>query len=246
MTINQNPLDDRDKIKQKVQKLLNQANDREGTPEGDVFYAKAFALMAEYGFAERDLNAKDSDTDVVHKTIAFTGSYTDAQHGLLWAIANALHCTGFSNRKRRSPAIINSIVFGDRRHLDRVEMLYSMLNPMMLSAAKNLSSDPWRDGSLVVKRRSFMEGFASIIGSRLEEAEGDVSDSDERYALVLVDDFDKARAARDEYLAGKGFELKPYNRNCSFDADAWGKGVNAGKMADIGQDRLVGQLALGR
>lgn len=246
MTINQSASDDRAKVRQKVQKLLNQAEDREGTPEGDLFYAKAFALMAEHGFAERDLDAAGGDADVTHTTISFTGSYTDMQNNLLWAIANALHCSGFSNRKRRSPSIINSIVFGDRRHLDRVEMLYSMLNPMMLSAAKRLEVEPWRGESLVVKRRSFMEGFATTIGARLEDAEDDVSDSDGRYALVLVRDLDKAHAARDEYIASKGLALGQYNRKFSFDADAWGQGVNAGKMADIGQDRIAGQLALGR
>ena len=36
-------------IKAKVEKLLRQAADREGTPEGDAFREKAFSLMAEYG-----------------------------------------------------------------------------------------------------------------------------------------------------------------------------------------------------
>lgn len=245
MATNNDTTGDRSKVKQKVQKLLNQAEDREGTPEGDLFYAKAFALMAEHGFAERDLDAEGDGSDVIHKTIAFAGSYTDMQHNLLWAIANALHCTGFSNRKRRSSGIVDSMLFGDRRHLDRVEMLYSMLNPMMLSAAKRVEASLWHGVSLVVKRRSFMEGFAATIGARLEEAERTVSDGDDRYALALMSDLDKARAALDEYVTGEGFELSQYNRKRSFDVDAWGQGVSAGKMADIEQDRLAGQLALG-
>ena len=43
---------DTDDLKSRVQKLLNQAADREGTPEGDTFYEKAFDLMARYGFDE--------------------------------------------------------------------------------------------------------------------------------------------------------------------------------------------------
>lgn len=247
MTTTDNAMTDgQAKIKQKVQKLLNQAADREGTPEGESFYAKAFALMAEYGFAERDLDTKDGDTDVIHKTIAFKGAYTDMQNALLSAIANALHCTGFSNRKYRASGFVSTMLFGDRRHLARVEMLYSMLNPVMLSAAKRIEVNLWSNESLVVKRRSFMEGFASTIGTRLKDAETTVSDGDDRYALVLVDDLDKARAALDEYTASEGMNIRQHNTNRAFDADAWGQGVDAGKLADLGQDRLSGQLSLGR
>ena len=86
---------DIDKIKEKVQKLLNLAADRAGTPEGDSFYEKAFALMAAYGFDERDLTAPDEGDVVAHKHYEFAGAYSDMQSRLLLAIAQALHCTGY-------------------------------------------------------------------------------------------------------------------------------------------------------
>lgn len=86
-----------DKIKQRVQKLLNQARDREGTPEGDVFYARAFELMAQYGYEQRDIDGPEP-SEVGQRAYEFTGSYTEMQANLLLTIAAALHCRVFSAR----------------------------------------------------------------------------------------------------------------------------------------------------
>lgn len=122
------------KIKQRVQKLLNQARDREGTPEGDVFYARAFELMAQYGYEQRDIDGPEP-SEVGQRAYEFTGSYTEMQANLLLTIAFALHCTGFSQRVYNSTRMKDAVIFGCARHLERVDMLYALLLPVMLADA---------------------------------------------------------------------------------------------------------------
>ena len=232
------------KIKEKVQKLLNQAADREGTPEGDSFYAKAFALMAEYGFEGRDLTAPSAGDEIVRKVVKFTGAYTDMQAKLFHAIARALHCTGFITSKRNSTAVPDATIFGLRRHVERVEMLFSMLMPVMMAGAKKVRPDFYGD-STVVLRRSFMAGFAASIERRLAEAETTVADTDGGYALVLVDDKAKAKNAQEDYLAEQGLTLGSRKSRSSFNLNAYSQGGEAGKVADLGQTRVGGRLALG-
>ena len=98
--------------------------------------------------------------------------------------------------------------------------------------------------SAVVRRRSFMSGFAASIGARLAEAEKTVEESDGEYGLVLVDDFQKATEARDNFAAEQGFLLGNYASKRSFDADAFSQGHAAGQRSDIGQTRVGARPAL--
>ncbi len=231
-----------DKIKQRVQKLLNQARDREGTPEGDVFYARAFELMAQYGYEQRDIDGPEP-SEVGQRAYEFTGSYTEMQANLLLAIAAALHCTGFSQRVYNSTRMKDAVIFGCMRHLERVDMLYSLLLPVMLADAQKVRATSWGE-SAVVRRRSFMSGFAASIGARLSQAERTVEESDGEYGLVLVDDFQKATEARDNFAAEQGFLLGNYASKRSFDADAFSQGHAAGQRSDIGQTRVGARPAL--
>lgn len=232
-----------DKIKQRVQKLLNQARDQEGTPEGDAFYARAFELMAQYGYEQRDLRDNDGGSEVGQRAYEFSGAYTDMQANLLLTIARALHCSGFTQRVYNSTRIKDAVIFGCARHLERVDMLYAMLQPAMLADAQLVRASHWGE-SAVVRRRSFMSGFASSIGTRLAAAEKTVEDSDSGYGLVLLGDYDKAAAARDEFAAAEGFVLSGYSSKRSFDPDAYSAGHAAGERSDIGQTRVRARPAL--
>lgn len=232
-----------DKIKQRVQKLLNQARDQEGTPEGDAFYARAFELMAQYGYEQRDLRDNDDGSEVGQRAYEFSGAYTDMQANLLLTIARALHCSGFTQRVYNSTRIKDAVIFGCARHLERVDMLYALLQPAMLADAQLVRASHWGE-SAVVRRRSFMSGFASSIGTRLAAAEKTVEDSDSGYGLVLLGDYDKAAAARDEFAAAEGFVLSGYSSKRSFDPDAYSAGHAAGERSDIGQTRVRARPAL--
>ena len=79
-------------VREKVRKLLNQAADREGTPEGDVFRDKAFALIAQYGLDPAKLgDPTDAGAEMKVVDLDMSGAYQRQQIGLLNALARALH-----------------------------------------------------------------------------------------------------------------------------------------------------------
>lgn len=123
-------------IERKIKGLLAQAADREGTPEGDAFRDKAFSLMAQYGVEQATLPNADAD-DIANTAISLSGCYTDMQAILLAAISQALHCRSLSWKQRGSTRVSRTIVYGRRCHLDRVTMLFSLLNPQMITGAAN-------------------------------------------------------------------------------------------------------------
>ncbi|SDS49613.1 DUF2786 domain-containing protein [Corynebacterium timonense] len=235
---------DIDKVKQKVRKLLDHAADRDGTPEGDLFYAKAFEYMAAYGFEERDLERPDAGDEVERRTFSFSGAYTDRQAGLLMAIASALHCTGFVKRAPNTTRVVEASVFGARRHLERAEMLYTLLNPVMLTGARRHARQESFEAATVVQRRSFMIGFASAVGERLSTAEDTVACGDDRYALALVGDLHRAEDARDAFAAANDLLIGTSRPRGIIDGHAYGHGVRAGDSTDLGQDRVRSRPAL--
>ncbi|WP_342319023.1 DUF2786 domain-containing protein [Corynebacterium mayonis] len=235
---------DIDKVKEKVRKLLNQAADREGTPEGQVFYDRAFEIMAMYGFEERDVSAAEESDAMARKTFTFSGAYTEMQAALLFAVATALHCVGFQQKVRRSTKVFAVTLFGRHRHLQRVEMLYVLLNPVMIAGATNLTSCGPFDASTVVKRRSFMQGFARSVGQRLAAAEDGVAGSDERYAVALIDDLRRAEQAQENYARDLGLHLTTSRARRTYDGGAYGSGRDAGDRTDLGQERVQSRPAL--
>ena len=237
------PMRTEDKIKQRLQKLLNQAADREGTPEGDAFYARAFELMAQYGYDERDLGNPDAGDALGKREYDFRGAYTDMQATLLHAISGALHCTGFTQRVYNSTRVKDAVIFGLERHLDRVDLLYALLLPVMLAESQKIRATSFAE-STVVMRRSFMEGFASSIAARLTKAENNAGQEDGEYALVLIDDAAKAEQARAKFVEEQGYILSPHATNRSFDPDAYLSGHAAGENSDLGQTRVQARPAL--
>jgi len=235
---------DIDRLKEKVRKLLAQAVDREGTPEGEVYYRRAFEIMANHGFDERDVGRPGKEDGVTHRTVEFTGSYTDMQAALLLALAAALHCTGLMRKAHSSTRVLSVTLFGTRRHLERVEMLHALLSPAMLIGARRHSSAGWHDTSTVVKRRSFMTGFAQSVAARLSDAENQVADENPGYVLVLVDDLALARQAQDRYLSERGLGVSTLRVRRSWDGTAYGDGMRAGAETDLGRERLRRRPAL--
>lgn len=235
-----------DKIKEKVKKLLAQASDREGTPEGDMFMSRAFELIAQYGLEGVELDPQES-AGVVHKSIKFSGSYTDKQAVLLSGIAGALHCKGVSHKKYNSTSVTSVELFGAKRHVDRVEMLFSLLNPQMVAGASKLrGGNGFFETSTVVKRRSYMHGFASSVHQRLKDAESTVAgNSDGEYGVMLLDDAAKAENAMRDFLAENGYEVSTARSHSKLDNNSYMSGSSDGMNTDIGQKRFSPQLAIG-
>lgn len=233
-----------DKVKERVQKLLNQAADQEGTPEAEVFYEKAFEIMATYGFSEVDLEAPDEE-EPIHAVFEFRGAYTDMQARLLGNLVAALHCSAFTNTVYNSTKVHSTMVFGVRRNVERVEMLFGLLNSMMAAGARGVTGAPDLRVSTVVARRSYMTGFANSIYDRLVTAETEVAGTDKRYELMLVDDATKATRARDEYAEALNLHLTQGRRSKrSFHGESYERGLDDGGSADLGQTRVRARPAL--
>ena len=186
-------------IQARIAKLLAQADDRAGTPEGDVFQAKAFELMAQYDIEEAQArHGVRVQADAEGRCVVIRGKYAETQMMLLNAIAMESYCQVIKT------ANDTCWVYGMATHLDNVETLFARLVPSMLAqAGKARPSYPVRDsGELRVFRRSFMRGFAAEVRDRLQvarrEAEARNRDADGSAgagALVLVDDAQRAQVA---------------------------------------------------
>lgn len=224
-------------IREKVRKLLNQAADREGTPEGDTFREKAFALIARYGLDPAKLgDPRDDGARVVVVEIELYGSYLRQQVGLLAVLCHALHCEVVYTAGRGSG---EATVIGAARHVERVQLLYTVLRPHMLAGAADLRSG---HSSLTARlRRSFMVGFAVAIGERLATEEEKAAERQAGAGLVLVGDRDRAR----EELNRRFPRLRTSSSKARIDGDAFLHGAAAGHSTDLGQDRMGGRRAIG-
>jgi hypothetical protein len=198
-----------DKLRDKVAKLLRQAEDVAGTPEEAVFQAKAFELMAKYGISEAAVeSAKQGlDTsdlrDAIQWIVKIEGAYAAAQMQLLHNLALALHSKTVYSQRNGS---LHMFVYGVPSHIERIQMLWSILQPQMMRLVKTVRPDfEYRQnrrrynyethefetykstgaGYLKSYRRSWIAGFGSSVGQRLREQETAALEADTSGALVL-------------------------------------------------------------
>ncbi|MEW2376987.1 DUF2786 domain-containing protein [Micromonospora sp. NPDC047812] len=217
-----------DAMLSKVRKLLAQAEDPACTPaESAAFTAKATELIARYGVDRALLAARDPATDPVgDRVVEVVAPYARDKAGLLAAVADPLRCRCV---RRREGAGFAMHLFGFASDLERVELLFTSL---LVQAAHGLAGAEVPAGAHVAAfRRSWLAGFAQVIGVRLRAAEaGAVAEAGApSVALVLADRSDRVRhrvaevyprlrTAAPRRLAGGGF----------------GSGAEAGRRADLG------------
>ena len=223
-----------DKIERRVRALLAQATDQAGTPEGDAFQARAFNLIARYGINEAALHPCDG-TEMIGRTIELGGAYTPIQLQLAGAIGEALHCyvQGMGTGRRISAVMIH----GKARHVDRVVLLFSILNPQMVAAADSLPAA--FDVPRVVQKRSFMLGFVYGVSKRLRAAEESVVE-EAGQAVAVLDDYAAAKAHA-EQENGKGRAMRS---RAARDQRYVSEGVSAADGVDLGQERVGGRVAI--
>lgn len=227
-----------DKIKVRIEKLLAQAHDQEGTPEGDVFQAKAFELLARYGLSEADVASDDTDmSEVVYKVIDITGSYRKQQTTLLGNLAVALH-----GQVVIKPGHTQMHVFAAKRHMERIMLLWPILNAMMAAGAsehKTSEATPWLTTRQV--RLSWMIGFIGGIRERLAAAEENVAEeTGTGTEIMLRDDAARALGERDKMFPilrkGTGTTVRS--------GEHLAAGREAANGADLGQTRVTSRAAL--
>lgn len=223
-----------DKIERRVRALLTQAADQDGTPEGDAFQARAFELMARYGVDQAQLGDNDTD-EMTKRTINLTGSYSHQQLNLAGTIGHALHCQVYGRGTGRKADSFT--VYGRARHIERVVMLFSILNPQMATGAENLPKAP--GVARTVQKRSWMDGFRIGVERRLRTAEKEATEAGGQ-AVAVLDDYAAAKAFAQQE-AGKVRQLRS---RATRDHRAMSAGIAAAGDMDLGQERIAGRIAI--
>jgi hypothetical protein len=200
-----------DKMRDKVAKILRQAEDVAGTPEEAVFQAKAFELMAKYGIDEAQVDAAKRGLDVsdlrdaIKWTVLIEGKYAAAQMLLLHNLATALHSKTVYSKNKYSKEL-HMFVYGVPTHIERIKVLWAILQPQMMRLVETVRPDydhsstkrvydytthefvtkrTSGSGHLKSYRRSWIAGFGSAVGERLRVEETKALESDDSGALVL-------------------------------------------------------------
>ncbi|TWH67682.1 uncharacterized protein DUF2786 [Micromonospora olivasterospora] len=220
----------------KVRKLLAKAEDPACTPqESAAFTAKATELIARYGVDRALLAARDPASDPVgDRVVEVVAPYARDKAGLLAAVADPLRCRCV---RRRHGSGFAMHLFGFTSDLERVDVLFTSL---LVQAAHGLAATAVPPGEHPAAfRRSWLAGFAQVVGARLRDAEASaVADvGGPSVALVLADRSDRVqrrvaevyprlRSAAPRRLAGTGFR----------------SGAAAGHRAELGGRGAVGDV----
>ncbi|MEH0935730.1 DUF2786 domain-containing protein [Micromonospora psammae] len=213
----------------KVRKLLAKAEDPACTPaESAAFTAKATELIARYGVDRALLAARDPATDPVgDRVVEVLAPYARDKAGLLAAVADPLRCRCV---RRREGSGFAMHLFGFASDLERVDLLFTSL---LVQAAHGLAGTAVPAGEHPAAfRRSWLAGFARVVGERLRAAEAGavartgaatgvalvLADRSHRVASRLSEVYPRLRTAAPRRLAGSGFTA----------------GAVAGRRADLG------------
>ena len=243
-----------EKLKDKVAKLLRQAEDVAGTPEEAVFQAKAFELMAKYGIDQASVEAAKEGLDVsdlrgaIKWVVTIEGKYAQAQMLLLHNLAHALHSKTVYTKTRSGELVM--FVFGVPSHIERIRMLWEMLQPQMMRLVDTIRPDydlssykrvynyathefelkrTNGSGRLKSYRRSWIAGFGSAVGERLRVEENKALQSDSSGALVLFKG-DKERA---EVALREEFPRLRTTKRSGIDPDGYAHGQRDGRTASF-------------
>lgn len=245
MTITDRDTDQRtDTALARVRKLLAKAEDPAATAqEAETYTAKASELMAAYGIDRALLAASDPSLDVVgDRVIVHDRPYAAEKAQLVGEVALSLRCRVV--RRTRYPdgeKQLSSHLFGHRSDLERAEILFTSL---LLQAMQELTRTPVPAlDHPAAFRRSWLSGFSTAVGRRLERAERAAAEqAEDRFAasgtstaLVLADRSAAVEAARDATYPDLR-TLSTRRLSGSGRAQGWA----AGQRADLGSTRLGG------
>jgi hypothetical protein len=239
-----------DKMRVKIAKLLSMAQDLGDTPAGNTYRDRAFDLAARYGIEAGEIPDSDdvgkaSSGKIIRRQYEMAGTYTDMQAALLCSVAQALHCYTLRWRRAHSTRVSEVGVFGRRKHVDRVDMLYGILNPLMIAGAADYATRNVVMSSVSTVKRTYMRYFSAGVQSRLSAAETRHADghatAGKSGEVVLLDDAAQAEAFALGQVNGVS---APRRSNPKLDPAAAMAGYSAGESVDLGQSHLRGHRSL--
>lgn len=228
----------------RVRKLLAKAEDPAATTqEAETYTAKAGELMAAYGLDRALLAASDPALDVVgDRVIVHDRPYAAEKAQLVGEVALSLGCRVV--RRTRYPdgeKQLSSHLFGHRSDLERAEILFTSLLLQAMRALTRTPVPPFEHPAAF--RRSWLTGFSTAVGRRLEQAERAAAEQAEgRFAargtstaLVLADRSAAVESARDAAYP----DLRTLSAR-RLSGSGRSQGWAAGQRADLGGARLGG------
>jgi hypothetical protein len=226
---------------ERIRALLAKAESTEFDEEADALTAKAQELMTRHAIDEALLAAhgagKRSGEQPSAVRIGIDDPYAQAKATLLAVIGEASRC-----RSIWSKDLGYSTVFGFAGDLASVELLYTSLLLQARSAMVR-AGDQGRRARSRSFRRSFLLGFASRIGGRLEEAArsavvGAVEERGGAFLPVLAE-----RSCMVEELRDEAFPHVAQKQIALGDWAGWASGVAAADAAVIARGPSVEEVA---
>lgn len=242
-----------DKLRDKVAKLLRQAEDVAGTPEEAVFQAKAFEMMAKYGIDQAQVDAARQGLDVsdlrdaIQWAAVIEGAYAQAQLMLLHNLAGALHSKTVYSKDRSGRLVM--FVYGVPCHIERIKMLWEILQPQMMRLVKTVRPDydysrsksrynystgrfelvkSANTGHLKSYRRSWIAGFGNSVGERLRTQETQALAAGEAGTALALFTGDKERA---DIALRKAHPRTRYSKGPSVNGAGYAHGQRDGRNA---------------
>lgn len=230
----------------KIQKLLAKA-ERAGTPEeADAFFSKAQELMTLWAIDEAMLATKGKQANdvVTHEQVETNKTYAK-QEAYLWTAVGRPNGVAvlMSPPGHQRPYVM---LIGFKSDIERLKLLVTSLNVQCATQAtrmfrahvETLRSKPTAMEGYVW-RRSFRVGFASRIGTRLEDIKAaTVNEADKTSGGTLLPALRSRSQDVLEYTAANFRVGKASNRQKSYDSSGASAGRAAADRADLGQSRM--------
>jgi len=194
---------------------------------------KAISLMARHGIEEAMLSARHHRDEVpVQRRVDLPRPYPQDKAALLNAITQALGARAI----RFTGQEPHMILVGFDSDLDRVELLYTSL---LIQAFAELARTPLpHDTNRVSFTKSWLAGFATVVGSRIEDAEararGEYAAENGVGTEIVVRD----RSQRVESTYAQLFPQRRTTRRSVGSGVGYLRGRDAGQRADIGARKV--------
>ncbi|MBT2406776.1 MULTISPECIES: DUF2786 domain-containing protein [unclassified Streptomyces] len=224
-----------------IRALLAKAEDPR-TPEAEAELARrrAFEMMAKYGVEQAMLNDANPASDApADRQIVLDNPWAMERVRLINRIAVALGCQLIHLGRDGDGPARRVHIFGYASDLERVELLYTSLL-LQMNGGLNAQTVPVRSGARAW-RRSWLLGFISRVGDRIEEAErgaceqasAETTATGRSAALVLAD-----RKSVVERSYRQAYPRARSGGRTTMTGNGYGAGWSAGSRADIGGKRI--------